>query len=311
MSDGGSAGGRESRNARRAAARDKARQIREEQKRKDRRNRILIQGGIGVAVLAALAIVAVIIVSSIRPPVPGPANMASDGILIGKGLKAVSSQGLKPGASPVANKQSKDGSTVSIVTYVDYLCPYCGEFERTNATQIGKLVDNGAATIEIHPIPLLQSSSAGTKYSLRASNAAACVANYDPNSFWNVNKNFFAKQPEENSPGLTDDQIKALIKGAGATNLSSIDKCIDKGTYNNWSQDTLDRALDGPIPNSSVAKLTGTPLVLVNGQQYKGSLTSADDFRAFIVQAQSDSYSSASPSPSPSKTTTPSATPSP
>jgi protein-disulfide isomerase len=308
MTDGGSAGNRESRNARRAAARDKARQLREEQRRKDKRNRILIQGGIGVAVVAVLAIVAVIIVSSIRPPVPGPSNMASDGILIGKGMKAVSSDGLKPGASPVANKPSKSGSTVSIVTYVDYLCPYCGEFERTNSAQIGKLVDDGAATIEIHPIPLLQSSSAGTKYSLRAANAAACVANYDPDAFWAVNTSFFAKQPEENSPGLTDPQIKALVKGAGAKDLDSIDKCIDKGTYNNWSQDTLDRALDGPIPNSSVSKLTGTPLVLVNGQQYKGSLTSADDFRAFIVQAQSDSYSSSTPKPSTSSTPSPTAT---
>jgi protein-disulfide isomerase len=304
MTDG-TPGSRNSKNARRAAARDKARQLREEQRKRERRSRLLIQGGIGVAILAVLAIVAVIIVSSIKPPVPGPTNMASDGILIGKDLKVIPTGSLKPGATPIANKPSKDGSTVNIVTYVDYLCPYCGEFEKTNLSQIGKFVKSGAATIEIHPIPLLQNNSAGTKYSLRTANAAACVANDDPDSFWDVNKAFFAKQPEEGTAGLSDSQIKALIKDAGAKSLDSIDKCIDKGTYNDWANDALNRALEGPIPNSTVKKLTGTPLVLVNGQQYTGSLTSAADFQAFVLQAQGDKYSSSTPVPTPTATSTP------
>ena len=62
-----------------------------------------------------------------------------------------------------------------------------------------------------------------------------------------------------------------------------------------WAQDALDRALAGPIPNSNVSKLKGTPLVLVNGQEYTGSLTSASEFRAFVVKAQGDAYSTATP----------------
>jgi Protein-disulfide isomerase len=303
MSNDGHVDHRPGKNERRAAARDKARQLREQQRKRDRRNRFLVQGGIGLGIVAVLAVIAVIIVSSIRPPEPGPKNMASDGILIGQGLKAKPSSSIEPGAKPVANKPDPSGGTVSIVTYVDYLCPYCGEFERTNADQIGKLVDSGAATIEIHPLPFLASHSAGTKYSLRATNAAACVANYEPDSFWAFNKELFEHQPSEEGPGLTDAQIKGYVKSSGVKQLDSIDGCIDDGRFDTWAQNALDRALAGPIPNSNVSQLKGTPLVLVNGQEYKGELTKASEFRAFVVKAQGDSYSTASPTPTPSATT--------
>src|SRR3954451_20756657 len=81
---------RPSKNQRRDAAREKARQLREEQKKKDRRKRILLQTGIGVALIAIVAIVVVIITSSVRPAGPGPKNMASDGILFTQGADTTS-----------------------------------------------------------------------------------------------------------------------------------------------------------------------------------------------------------------------------
>jgi protein-disulfide isomerase len=304
MTNGGANDSRPSRNDRREAAREKARQLREEQKKRERRNRALIQSGIGVAILAAVAVVALIIFSGIRPPVAGPANMASDGIVIGSGLKAVPTESLKANASPIATKPDPTGSVVSIRTYIDYLCPYCGEFEKTNATQIGQWAKSGAATIEIHPIAILTSNSAGTQYSLRAANAAACVANYSPNQFYKFHTLLFEHQPEEGTAGLTDTQLKKLATQAGVKDQSEIDKCVNDGTYRTWVQNATDRALAGPIPNSSVSKLTGTPLVLVNGKQYTGSLTSAADFKAFVLQAQGEAYSTSTPTPSPNATST-------
>ncbi|MHA7985704.1 DsbA family protein [Rathayibacter sp. CAU 1779] len=289
---------------RRAAARDKARQLREAHRKQERRRRAVIRSTIITLVVAAAAIVAVVIVSSIHEPSRGPANMASDGILIGKGMKVDRTSAAAADAKPVANKPDSSGQTVSIVTYVDYLCPLCGDFERTNADQIGKLVDSGAATIEIHPIPLLASHSNGTKYSLRADNAVACVANYDPDSFWALNKALFENQPQENTAGLTDQQLKSLVKQAGAKSYDSIVKCIDDGRFEQWAQNALDRTLTGPIPNTSVKQLKGTPLVLVNGKQYDGSLTDADEFRGFIVKAQADTYSTPKPTPTPTATST-------
>jgi len=290
---------------RRAAARDKARQLREAHRKQERRRKAVVRSTVITLVVAAAAVVAVVIVSSIHTPSRGPANMASDGILIESGLKAKRTPAAEADAKPVSNKTDASSGKVSIVTYVDYLCPYCGTFERTNADQIGKLVKSGAATVEIHPIPLLASHSAGTKYSLRADNAAACVANYDPDSFWAFNRELFENQPEENTTGLTNQQIKSLVEKAGTKNYDAVSKCIDEGRYDTWAQNALDRTLTGPIPNSSVKQLKGTPLVLVNGKQYQGALNDAAEFRAFIVKAQADTYSTptATPTPTPTATT--------
>jgi len=298
---------------RRAAARDKARALREAHRKQERRRKAVVRSTVIALVVAAAAVVAVVIVSSIHTTSRGPANMASDGILIGTGLKAKRTPAADANAKPVSNKTDASSGKVSIVTYVDYLCPYCGTFERTNAAQIGKLVKSGAATVEIHPIPLLASHSAGTKYSLRADNAAACLANYAPDSFWTFNRELFENQPEENTAGLTNQQLKSLVKKAlttkaGTGSYDSVSKCIDEGRYDTWAQNALDRTLTGPIPNSSVKQLKGTPLVLVNGKQYQGALDDADEFRAFIVKAQADTYSTPMPTPVPTGSPTPTAT---
>jgi len=303
-SDGG-----DNRNRRREAARVKARELRAAQKRRDKRNRALLQGGIGLAILAALAVVAVIIVGSIRPPVSGPENMASDGIVIGQGLKAVPTGSLGPGAQPVASTPDPTGNVVSIRLYVDYLCPYCGQFEKANSDQLAAMAKTGAATVEIHPIAILTGHSAGTKYSLRAANAAACVADKAPNHFYAFHTLLFKHEPAESTAGLTDQQIEKYADAAGVQPMSAVRKCIDDGRYEPWVQAATDRAVAGPIPHTSMkpAKLTSTPLVLVNGRQYKGSITDPAEFKAFVLQASGETYqsSTATPTPTPTSTSTP------
>jgi protein-disulfide isomerase len=284
----------------RAAAREKARQLRTTQQKKDRRNRLLLSGGIALAVLAVVAIVAVVIVSAIRPTVPGPKNMASDGVVVGSGLKVKATTALAADAKPVASTPDPAGSTVDIRIYADYLCKLCGDFQRTNLEQLEPLVKDGAVTVEMHPVAIYTSHSAGTKYSLRAANAAACVANYEPSAFWKFNASLFEKQPAEGGPGLSDDGLKKRAAAAGATKTGDIDSCIDDGRFKTWVMTASDRALSGPIPHSDVKKMTNALLVLVNGKPYTGSLTDADDFKAFVLQAQGDEYTStATPTPTP------------
>jgi len=287
----------------RAAAREKARQLRTTQQRRDRRRRLLLTGGILLGALAVAAIVVVVIVSSIRPTVPGPRNMASDGVVVGSGLAVKTTAALAADATPVASRPDPSGSTVDIRIYADYLCKLCGDFQRTNLKQLEPLVKDGAVTVEMHPVAIYTSHSAGTKYSLRAANAAACVANYNPDAFWRFNASLFEKQPAEGGPGLSDDVLEKRVAAAGATNTSDIDSCITDGRFTSWVTAASDRALSGPIPNSDVKKMTNALLVLVNGKPYTGPLTSASDFKAFVLQAQGDQYSStATPTPTPSST---------
>jgi protein-disulfide isomerase len=300
MTIGGSDDGRPSKNQRRDAARTKATALRVEQKKKDRRNQVFVRGGIAVAALAIVAIVALVIMNSIRPAGPGPANMASDGILIAEGMAAVKTTALQPDATPVPSKPDATGTVADIRIYADYLCPFCSQFEAANSEQMSQWVKSGAATVEIHPVSILTHKSSGTQYSLRAANAAACVANYSPNDFYAFNAALFADQPKEGSAGLNDEAIKGIVKKAGVNaSISKINTCIDDTTYKSWVIASTDRALSGPLPNTAIKAITGTPTVLVNGKQYVGALDDPKEFAAFVLQAAGETYSTSTPTPTP------------
>jgi len=316
MTYGGAGNGHLSKNERREAAREKATTIRVQQKKKERVRRFALQGGLIVVTLAIIAVVAVVVTNSAKPAGPGPLNMLSDGIKITTGMKAVSTPALAADAKPVANAVDPESGVIDIQLYVDYFCPFCQTFEQTNNDQIASWIDRGAATVEFHPIAILDANSQGTQYSTRATNAAACVANYSPNSYWDVNKALFAKQPKERTQGLTDDQLVDIVKSAGVTKESSIASCIHDRSFEDWVKSSRLRALDGPIPNAKIDdaaknKVVGTPMVLVNGLVYGGALDDADAFSQFVIQAAGASFSESStstPTPTPTATATPTPT---
>ncbi|RXZ67358.1 DsbA family protein [Agromyces albus] len=292
---------RPTRNDRREAAREKAKVLREGQKKRERRNKALIQGGVIVAVIAIGALIFGLIMDGQRPAGPGPRNMASDGIvLVGgeSGISAVETPALEPEATPTPTVPDDSGTVANIVMYIDYLCPFCGQFEKTNSESIRTMIESGAATLEVHPIAILTNKSAGTRYSARAANAAACVANSSPESFFDFNALLFENQPDEGSTGLTNDEIKALAQEAGVSSRSTIDKCIDDEQFKAWVGDATNRALTSKVPNSDLESITGTPTVLVNGNQYKGSLEDPAEFQLFVLQAAGQSFES-NPTPTP------------
>jgi protein-disulfide isomerase len=304
---------RPNKNERRDAAREKARQLREEQRKKERRNRFILQGSLIVVTLAIVAIVVVAIYSTIRPPAPGPLNMLSDGIKIGEGFHATLTPALQPSEEPVPSASNDPADVLDIRVYVDYLCPICGAFEAANADQIKKLVQDGAATLEIHPVAILDRLSMGTKYSTRASNAAACVANFSPDNFFDFSAILFQQQPEENSTGLDDDTLIELAKEVGVSKFTNISSCIKDQTFKAWVKASTDRFINNPIPNAATQpSQKGTPTIIVNGQLYPYTYdptTGAFDpqeFASFLVQVLGANYSESSvPSPSPSPSLSP------
>ncbi|MEP6481986.1 MAG: thioredoxin domain-containing protein [Rhodoglobus sp.] len=302
MSYGSSGNDGISKNDRREAAREKARILRDEQKKKDRRSRVLLQGGVILASIAIIVIIGLVIVSSVKPEGPGPQNMASDGIQISQGGVALKTPALKTGEAPIANKPDTSTGVLNIQMYVDYLCPICGDFEKTNGDYITSLLDNGGATVEIHPLAILDRLSQGTRYSTRAANAAACVANYSPSEYYDFHTLLFAKQPGENTTGRTDDELIGYADQVKVKNASKIDSCIRNQDFKAWVEASTARALNGPIPNSNVDKVQGTPTVIVNGLKYGGSENDLAAFQAFVVQAEGDTFnqsSTSTPTPTP------------
>lgn len=167
--------------------------------------------------------------------------------------------------------------------WFDAMCPYCGEFERTNGATLAKAVKDDSITVRLHPITFLDANSNGTGYSTRAAAALTCVAVHDPHAVLDYYQALFADQPEEGSSGLTDDQ---LAKRATDLGIADISGCLKRsGAYQAWAQANTAHSQSGPIVvdgRKVLDAITGTPTVLVNGKQYPGSVTDKKAFAAFL-----------------------------
>jgi protein-disulfide isomerase len=284
---------RKSKAERTAEAREKAREIREAQLKKDKRNKLLIGWGIVVAVVAILAVVALVVTTSLKnnAPVadqgPTPANgNVHGGITLLKGTEvaksAAASVNIADIPSPAASApatvkapgaEAEKGKPVKVVLYIDFICPVCKNFEATYNETLTKLRDEGKITVEYRALGFLDSRST-TNYSSRAANAAACVVNESPEKYSDFVNALFDKQPAEGSAGLSDDELKKMATDVGA---KSIDSCVENKTYRPWVKYTTQEA--------AAIGVTGTPTVLVDGKQWGKGDSAQTEFPAFVDAA--------------------------
>ncbi|KQO61337.1 hypothetical protein ASF23_12680 [Curtobacterium sp. Leaf261] len=272
-----------SKNARREAARQAARARQEQERRRQRRNRWFLQGGIGLAVIA-VAVVVVVVVSNMNSSsgtttAAGPKNMASDGITFtgesGK-IVATPTDSLAPKATPSPAATSASDGAVVVTTYIDWSCPSCKAFEAQYSSELQSQVRDGSVVLDIHPIAILDRNYRNSRYSSRAANAAACVANTAPKDFLAVQTQFYDNQPEEGTDGLTDAKIKSLVKAGGVSSAKVAD-CIDSEKYGSWVTAATNRAVGNEALQNPATGSFGTPTVLIDGKVWdqKSSLTSA------------------------------------
>lgn len=296
----------------REAARERARELRAEHRKRDRRRRLITLLSVAGGVLVVATIVTAVVLTSNRPATRGPQNMLSDGIKIGADFAAVTTPGLPVGETPEASDPNPS-DVVDIRIYYDYLCPNCGLFEERNGDQIREWIGNEAATVEYHPIAIFTAKSAGTQYSLRAANAAACVAEYAPDSFFDFHEALFADQPEENTGGFTDEELIAFGEEAGVTAGKRFEECVTEQRFRRWVNEATQRALAGPITGTDVASIESTPTIIVNGKAF--AYTTAfdpDEFAQFVASAAGQSFSqNATPTPTPTVTSSGTPTPAP
>ncbi len=286
---------------RREQARELARMEREARVKAQSRNRILIRVGATVGVVALLGGIAAGVWLATRPAGPGPVNMASDGILFTANddgeVEAVQTGAVPAEGTPVPTDPDAYDVPARIITYIDFGCPYCNQFETTNASQIRELVAAGYATLEMHPISILDGAFLGSEYPTRAANAMACVAVSKPDAFLDASAALFASQPAEQTEGLTDDAIRDILDTAGALD-DEISACIGDKRYAGWVKAATERATSDPdLANPSTGGF-GTPTVLVNGVRYTGALDDPQSFAAFVAQ-NADFGDTAEPTPTP------------
>jgi protein-disulfide isomerase len=168
------------------------------------------------------------------------------------------------------------GAPVRVEVFLDYMCPFCGRFERANSADIERLVADGTVRLELYVLSFLDKTSSGTRYSTRAANAIVTVFDRAPGRVLAFHQALFANQPEEGSAGLSDDQIAALARDAGVP--SEVVAQFHQETFQPWIDQTTEKAFAGGI--------TGTPTVRIDGERFEGDLYTAGALTAAIDAAK-------------------------
>ncbi|WP_017201570.1 DsbA family protein [Microbacterium algeriense] len=182
-------------------------------------------------------------------------------VAIGGLVVFLNNQATSPGATPKANDtfNSETGAITfgdgedTVAVFVDFQCPICNSFEQQFGAQLEAAAADGRITLEYHPIAILDRFSQGTEYSSRSAGAAVCVAESNPDLYLDYAKVLFENQPEENSSGLTTDQLADFATQVGADDAVS---CITDETYRKFG-----------VAQAKQHEIGGTPTIDINGER--------------------------------------------
>ncbi|WP_314422743.1 thioredoxin domain-containing protein [uncultured Microbacterium sp.] len=182
----------------------------------------------------------------------------------------LNNQATAPGVAPDSEIVNQETGAISfgdgdqtIDTYIDFMCPICGQFEDAYGEQLQAAAADGTITLNIHPISILDRASQNTQFSTRAANSMYCVATEAPDAALDYFNLLFANQPEENTAGLSDDQLIELATQAGADSAAD---CITDGTYSRF---VANRTTETPVDPATGN--FGTPTVAINGDRIDNS----------------------------------------
>ncbi len=305
---------------RREALRQKAHRVRTKQSRHRVLRGTLLSIGAVIAVAAVAVGVTAAVGSAMNRPQLAPSGENGDGFPVTNAADVASITGTEsldaaatPDATPTEaaedvseaspSPSATEAPAVDIRVYVDYLSPGAREWQVANAPQLSTWVSTGAADLTYYPVSMLAAKSNGTKYSLRAAGAAACVASYSPDTFFTFNNELLVRQPTAEEDGFSDVELADIAQATGVTDLAKVRGCIEDKAFVSWVQDATERAVEG-IPDTDDLSLTGTPTVLVNGRAYVGALDDPDEFAQFVLTSASDDYYRDQETPTPSATPT-------
>lgn len=148
--------------------------------------------------------------------------------------------------------------------YEDFLCPACGNFERTFGPTVSKLIDAGAIAADYSMVAILDSQK-NHNYSSRAGAAALCVADESTDAFRRFHTALFTSriQPDERGSSFPDNaKLIELAREAGV--VGKVPDCINSGKY-----------LSKVTGEAAAANITATPTIKINGENYEWSTPEA------------------------------------
>lgn len=260
-------------------------------KKRDKRRKLLLRGGVTLLVLAVFGGVGLAVWDAKRPvDQSGPANMISGGaVFVGVDGRAqiVETPAMAKGADPVPTDPGKFDAPARIVSYLDFGCEFCKAFEDANAEQIEEMVAAGDATLEMQPVAITG------PYAVRAGSAMSCVVAEQPDSFFAILKTMYANQPAEGGT-LTNQEILDMWSGAGIDASSDLESCVKEERYSDWIQTRTEAITSDPALANPQTGGFGTPTIFVNDKRYTPqNLGDPAEFKKF-VEDNSDGAASGS-----------------
>lgn len=216
-------------------------------------------------------------------------------------------------------KDAEIKGAITVDMYNDFICPSCGNIDRTFGSTFDELLDSGKVNFRFHPLawfnntsPLTSESESPTAektangfsdmYSTRAAAAAVYIGEKEPSKYKAFMTEMYklGNQPCEGYKGKNAEGCSTDAKGydpdagsnekiqehalAAGVSKEVAEKCTD-GTYREWIEAT------SKIVSSS-GKITGTPAFFINDNKWdwvtadQKSSKTPDDFKQAVIAAQ-------------------------
>ena len=162
-----------------------------------------------------------------------------------------------------------DGPVV-VDAFIDFLCPFCKQFELTAGPTLDQLVENRLITLVYHPMAFLDAASTN-RYSSRAASASGCAS--DQGTFMQYAYALFVSQPSEGGPGLSDDELIELGTSVGLAG-PAFENRVREHTYIEWAAYVTARAVRQGVNATPTVFVQGVP-VPANAQMIVAAVTAA------------------------------------
>jgi protein-disulfide isomerase len=225
----------------------------QEKQRRERRRQLLT--ALGVLVAIALIVGAGFVINSMRDDTEENA------------------QAVPPPGSEFGLTIGAASAPHTLVVYEDFLCPFCGEFEKQTSAEIAALADDGKVQVEYRPIVFL--SRLGP-YSARATLIFTLVQQkYGDEAAKQFHDLLFENQPSEEGPFPSRDDLYALAAQAGA-DADEVKAAVEAGEGADFVAAATDAAQELGIDS--------TPTLVLDGELFTDGRT-VDDLAQNVLKA--------------------------
>ena len=162
----------------------------------------------------------------------------------------------------------------TVVVYEDFLCPYCGELERSASDRLTALAEDGRVRVEYRPFNLL------TRYDYSRESLevfAAVLQTAGPEVAKAFHDDLYADQPSESGPFPSVDDLVRRAVAVGADE-GKVTDALDGEGPSDWADAATDEAAS--------AGVQGTPTVVLDGTVFT-DYTTTEELAKNLVAAVS------------------------